>query len=104
MIWMVYDPVTLRVAEYRWFGAEPGEPLPHIGERIVRHSKGNALGQKAYRNGHRLLCKPAFETFQDLGTLADRLFGPARSPATSMILANFANASASSCACGFGQR
>jgi hypothetical protein len=85
--WMVYDPATLRVIEYRWFGGEPGEPLPDIGSTVARHTKGNASGEKAYRTGHRLLGKTKFETLADLGELADRLFGPTRHAATSLVLA-----------------
>ena len=85
--WMVYDPATLKVVEYRWFGGEPGEPLPNIGGTVARHSKGNALGEKAFRTGHRLLGKAKFEVLADLGSLADRLFGPARPAATSLVLA-----------------
>lgn len=85
--WMVYDPATLKVVEYRWFGGEPGEALPDIGGTVARHSKGNALGEKAFRTGHRLLGKTKFETLANLGMLADRLFGPARPAATSLVLA-----------------
>lgn len=87
ILWMIYDPVTLKVIEYRWFGDGPGEPLPNLGSNVVRHSKGNASGEKTFRNGHRLLGKPKFEVLEDLGALADRLFGPSRSPATSLVLA-----------------
>ena len=85
--WMVYDPATLKVIEYRWFGGEPGEPLPDIGGTVARHSKGNASGEKAYRTGHRLLGKAKFETLANLGELADRLFGPTRPAATSLAVA-----------------
>ena len=85
--WMVYDPATLKVVEYRWFGGEPGGPLPDIGGTVARHSKGNAFGEKTLRTGHRLLGKTKFETLANLDMLADRLFGPARPAATSLILA-----------------
>ena len=85
--WLVYDPATLKVIEYRWFGGEPGEPLPDIGTSVARHSKGNALGEKAFRTGHRLLGRTKFETLANLGMLADRLFGPPRPAATSLVLA-----------------
>ena len=87
VVWMVYDPTTLKVVEYRWFGDGPGDPLPDIGSRIARHTKGNASGEKAFRNGHRLLGKPKFEILDGLEALADRLFGRARTPATSLVLA-----------------
>lgn len=87
VVWMVYDPTTLKVVEYRWFGDGPGEPLPDIGIRIVRHTKGDASGKKAFRNGHRLLSKPKFEVLDGLDALANQLFGRARTPATSLVLA-----------------
>ncbi len=87
IVWMVYDPATLKVIEYRWFGEGPGEPLPDIGTSIARHSKANALGEKAFRTGHRLLAKTKFETLANLSMLADRLFGGRRPAATSFVLA-----------------
>ena len=83
--WVVYDPATLKVVEYRWFGGERGEALPDIGGIVARHTKGNALGEKAFITGHRLLGKTKFETLADLGMLADRLFGPARPAATNLV-------------------
>lgn len=86
VVWMVYDPMTLNVEEYRWFGGNLAEPLPYLGTTVARHSKGNASGEKAFRNGHRLLSNGKFEVLPDLRALADRLFGPIRPPATSLVL------------------
>lgn len=85
VIWMVYDPTSLNVEEYRWFGGNPGELLPYLGTTVARHAKGNALGEKTFRNRHRLLGKAKFEVVPDLGALANRLFGPTRSLATSLV-------------------
>lgn len=87
VVWMTYDPATLKVVEYRWFGREPGEPLPDIGNSITRHSKANMNLQKTQRIGHRDVAKSRFDKVASLDALADRLFGPARSPATSHVLA-----------------
>jgi len=87
VVWMTYDPKTLKVVEYRWFGGEPGEPLPDIGDSITRHSKANMSLQKTQRVGHRDVAKSKFDRLTDLEALADRLFGPARSLATSLVLA-----------------
>jgi hypothetical protein len=87
VVWMVYDPLTLRVTEYRWFGAAPGEPMPDLGNRIARHSKGNADGTKLERLGHRLLGSRNFLSLTTVAELADCLFGPKRSHATSLVFA-----------------
>jgi hypothetical protein len=86
IIWMTYEPITLGITAYRWFGGMPGEPLPDLGDRITRHSRGNA-GQKAQRPALRNLPKSRFEPLLRLDPIADRLFGPARSVATSLVLA-----------------
>jgi hypothetical protein len=75
VIWMLYDPVTLRIGPFLWFGASPGEPLPSPGVRIGRHTKGNAQGCKAERPGIRLLPRSKFERLDTIDLLAERLFG-----------------------------
>ena len=87
VVWMTYDPSTLKVVEYRWFGGEPGEPVPDIGNSVTRHSKANMNLEKTQRVGHRDVAKSKFDKLTDLDALADRLFGPTRSPATSLVLA-----------------
>lgn len=75
VIWMVFDPASRRFAEFRWFGAAPGLPLPDPGIRPVRHSRANAAGVKAIRPEMRSLGLAAFERIPTIGALADRLFG-----------------------------
>jgi hypothetical protein len=85
--WMSYDPSTLAITAYRWFGAEPGEPLPDLGTKVTKHSKGDGVGTKAQRPALRNLPKSRFEKLAGLEALADRLFGPVRSVASSLVLA-----------------
>lgn len=75
VIWMTYDPASLMLGPWRWFGGAPGAPLPPLGDRIVRHSKGNAQGEKTLRPGHRLVPIGRFERIATIAELADRLFG-----------------------------
>lgn len=73
--WSV-EPSTGRVRmEYRWFGGAPGEPLPELGSRIARHSKGNAVGLKLERPNIRLLNLGDFTKLGGVADLLDRLFG-----------------------------
>ena len=87
VVWMTYDPATLKVVEYRWLGGAPGEPLSDIGSAITRHSKANMSLQKTQRVGHRDVAKSKFDRLTSLNELADRMFGPSRSAATSHVLA-----------------
>ena len=38
-----YPPRTLT---YRWFGGRPHEPIPNLGEKIAKHTKGDSQGIK----------------------------------------------------------
>ncbi len=78
VVWMTYDPGTFELGSFRWLGGAPGEPLPALGDRIAKHSKGNAAGIKAERPGHRIVPAGQFETLATISELADRLFGPVK--------------------------
>jgi hypothetical protein len=75
VIWLVYDPATFAITGWRWFGGDPGQPLPDAGGRIARHSRANSSGIKADRPHIRLLPATRFENLSDVAALADRLFG-----------------------------
>lgn len=75
VILMLHDARTLAIAQYRWFGAAPGERLPSLGERIGRHSRPNIQGIKSERPMIRRLARRRFETIGDVPMLVDRLFG-----------------------------
>jgi len=75
VIWMTYNPATLELGPFRWFGGKPGEPLQGLGDKVAKHSKGNAAGEKNIRPAHRVISRGAFETLGSMTDLADRLFG-----------------------------
>ncbi|MES0863743.1 hypothetical protein ABLN87_15445 [Ruegeria sp. SCPT10] len=74
VVWIRFDPDNLDLTEYLWFGGDPGEPLPELGNRIGKHSKGDQHGIKAQRSGIRVLNKGQFESVSSMAQLADRLF------------------------------
>ncbi|MBZ0127786.1 MAG: hypothetical protein K8F59_01595 [Rhodobacteraceae bacterium] len=75
IIWIWFDPKTLKLTHFLWFGTEPGPVRIELGERIARHSKGNAQGLKLERQGIRVLNKGQFERVEGFDNLACRLFG-----------------------------
>lgn len=75
VIWMVYDPATLALGPFYWFGGEPGERLPPLGDRIAKHSRANSFGLKAERPGHRLVPRSQFALVDGMEPLAALLFG-----------------------------
>ncbi|OXI22512.1 hypothetical protein [Burkholderia sp. AU15512] len=75
VLWIVVDH-DLKAIEYRWFGGPPGEPLPDIEDRgVVRHTRANALGLKAVRDGQRSLSQSEFRSLDGLEAVIEQLFG-----------------------------
>ncbi|MBB4838054.1 hypothetical protein HNP52_001105 [Sphingomonas kyeonggiensis] len=77
VVLMIHDLRTLAIAEYRWFGAAPGAPLPSLGNSIGRQSKPNMQGIRTERPAIRRLAKRRLEPVTGVPMLVDRLFGGA---------------------------
>ena len=75
ILWLEFDPESLAIERYYWFGSKAGNALPDLGERISRHSKGNSEGEKNERPIHRVLTRGRFEALADIGEVAEKLFG-----------------------------
>jgi hypothetical protein len=75
VLWIVLSP-KLELKSYRWFGGQPGEPLPDIRDmKVAKHSKGNAEGTKLERPNHRIVPRGRFEQLETLDSVLTRLFG-----------------------------
>jgi hypothetical protein len=75
VVWLTFDPATRNFSGIRWLGGRPGTPLPGLGDKVARHSRANTDGVKGYRPGHRVIPAGRFDRLDDVGHLADRLFG-----------------------------
>lgn len=76
VVWIYVDPQTLALGPFLWFGGEPGRPLPPLGDREVRHSRGDATGAKKVRAGLRRLPRGSFTRFDAIRELAMAMFPP----------------------------
>jgi hypothetical protein len=75
VIWIWFDPDTMDLGPFLWFGGEPGKPLPPLGDRVGKHSKGDSTGNKAARPKIRLIVKGQFSTLSSMAEVAQALFG-----------------------------
>lgn len=75
VVWMRFDPDTVELGPYLWFGAKPGEPARSLGAKIGRHSKGDRNGVKALRPNIRVLPIGQFQKLGTIDEVADALFG-----------------------------
>lgn len=76
IVWMQFDPETLKLGPFYWFGGEPNQQLPDVtGFHTARHTKGNAEGVKAERPNVKVVPRARFRRIDDLATLVHALFG-----------------------------
>jgi hypothetical protein len=75
ILWLEFDPESLAIERYYWFGGAAGTALPDLGLRVSRHSKGNSDGEKNERPIHRVLTRGRFEPLADISEVVGKLFG-----------------------------
>ncbi len=76
VLWVMFNPSTLELGPFMWFGGEPGEPLPDItGFPVAKHTKGNKEGEKAERKNIRILTKGKFTKVSSIAGVIEKLFG-----------------------------
>lgn len=75
VVWMMVDETTLKLGPFYWLGGAPGEPLPPLGDKVGRHTKGDATGVKALRPGMRVIPKGQFTRLETIEQVAEKLFG-----------------------------
>ena len=69
ILWIFFDPDSLSLGPFLWFGGAPGERMPALGETIATHTKPNGMLKKADRPAHRVIVKSRFiklETMDDV--------------------------------------
>lgn len=79
VVWIIRDedPETRRMRlSYRFFGGQPGEPLPSLaGFKVAKHTKGNSAGEKKERPAIRVVPKSEFQAIGTTEELVAALFG-----------------------------
>ncbi|MBZ0148036.1 MAG: hypothetical protein K8F62_10915 [Pseudorhodoplanes sp.] len=75
IIWIMFDPQSLELGPFLWFGGSPREAIVDLGDKVARYSKGNKDGYKAERPNHRVVKKGRFQVLHTIDDVADALFG-----------------------------
>jgi hypothetical protein len=83
VIWMYFNPATLELGPFLWFGGAPGEELPSLSNyEIATHTKRNAKGIKTERPSIRIVRKAEFAKIEKIDEVVVRLFGVPGEPET----------------------
>jgi hypothetical protein len=73
---MRFDPKTLELGPFAFFGGAPGQKLPNLaGMKVGKHTKGNAQGVKTERPNIRTIPLSKFEQVVSIEQIVTRLFG-----------------------------
>ena len=75
VVWIRFDPVSMELGPFLWFGGAPGAPLPPLGDRVGKHTKGDRNGVKAERPNIRILNRGEFEVLPSMDAVVLKLFG-----------------------------
>ncbi len=76
VVWVRFNPETVELGPFLWFGGAPGQPLPDIKEfRVAKHTRANAQGKKMERPNQRTIPRSRFEKLASYDDLVHRLFG-----------------------------
>lgn len=76
VVWIRFDPGTLALGPFLFFGGAPSQPLPPIADmRVARHTKANTSGIKAQRMAHRVVPKGKFRIIGTIEELFIALLG-----------------------------
>ncbi|MBD9397843.1 hypothetical protein [Pseudomonas sp. PDM11] len=76
VIWIQFDPNTMALGPFLFFGGLPGEPLADLqGFRVGRHTKANVAGIKTDRPNIRVVPRASFVRIDSIEALYAELFG-----------------------------
>ena len=76
VILIEFDPITLELGPFFWFGDPPGRPLPDLSAYpVAKHTKGNARGVKLQRPNIRQIPRSKLQKLETFDEVIERLFG-----------------------------
>jgi hypothetical protein len=75
IIWIEFDPSTMELRPFLWFGAKPGCPIPPLGDELARHTRADHTGTKGLRPNLRVIKKNRFRKLSTINEVARELFG-----------------------------
>lgn len=79
VVWVRFNPETVALGPFLWFGSAPGLPIPDLGRfKVAKHTRANAQGVKQERPNQRSIPRSAFEHVPDYDALVVKLFGEFR--------------------------
>ena len=84
VILIEFDPGSLKLGPFYWFGGAAGKKLPDVSSlRVARHARGNAQGVKRQRPNIRQIPLSKLQRLDTINEVIENLFGSAASDSNS---------------------
>jgi hypothetical protein len=75
VLWVMFEPSTIELGPYLWFGNKARQPLPDISNfKRAKHARGDAKGVKRERPNVRVIERWRFDQLTSIRDVANRLF------------------------------
>jgi len=74
VLWIQFEPATMALGPFLWFGGAPKAPSPSLGDKVGNHSKGDRTRHKAERPNARNLAKRQLKVHPSMDAVARTLF------------------------------
>ena len=75
VVWVYLNEEDWNLGPFLYLGGEPGKPMPPLGEKVARHTKGDATGEKRERPNIREINKGRFRKLDTVEQVWEALFG-----------------------------
>ena len=75
VVWVYLNEEDWTLGPFLYLGGEPGKPMPPLGEKVARHTKGDATGEKKERPNIREVNKGRFTKLETVEQIWEALFG-----------------------------
>ena len=75
VVWVYLNEEDWNLEPFLYFGGKPGTPMPPLGNRVARHTKGDAKGEKKDRQNMRDVNKGRFTKLETVEQVWEALFG-----------------------------
>lgn len=75
VVWVVLNDEDWSLGPFYFFGGVPGDPIPELGDKVAKHEKGDASGEKKERPMMRTVNKGNFRKLLSVEHLWEALFG-----------------------------
>ena len=77
VVWVYLNQEDWSLGPFLYFGGDPGTPMPPLGDKVARHTKGDATGEKKERPNIREISKGRFRELKTIDEVWQAVFGSA---------------------------